>query len=110
MNGVDASKNIRRLERDAPLPEDQQRPSTRLNEGVPILAVSASLPERERSTIVDAELNGWLLKPIDFKRLRTLMRGATDSDARSAEIYRPGQWERGGWLSEMPQAERASKA
>ncbi|BGP26717.1 hypothetical protein JCM10295v2_005674 [Rhodotorula toruloides] len=110
MNGVDASKNIRCLERESPLPEDQQRLSTRLNDGIPILAVSASLPERERPTIVDAELNGWLLKPIDFKRLRTLMRGATDNAARRPEIYRPGQWERGGWLTEMPQPDLAAKA
>ncbi|BGP34373.1 hypothetical protein JCM10296v2_006192 [Rhodotorula toruloides] len=110
MNGVDASKNIRRIERESPLAEDQRRLSTRLNDGIPILAVSASLPERERPTIVDAELNGWLLKPIDFKRLRTLMRGAIDNDARHPEIYRPGQWERGGWLTEMPQPDLATKA
>ncbi|GAA6008926.1 uncharacterized protein JCM10292_006565 [Rhodotorula paludigena] len=102
MGGVEASRNIRRLERDEPVPVDKQRETSRLNRGIPILAVSASLPERDRPTIVDAELDGWLLKPIDFKRLRTLMRGALDLEARDVEVYRPGQWERGGWLSASP--------
>ncbi|BGP50676.1 hypothetical protein JCM10450v2_006601 [Rhodotorula kratochvilovae] len=102
MNGVEASRNIRRIEREAPVDDDKQRETSRLNRGIPILAVSASLPERERPTIVDAELDGWLLKPIDFKRLRQLMRGSFDVEARNAEIYRAGQWERGGWLHSFP--------
>ncbi|GAA6057033.1 hypothetical protein JCM3770_005219 [Rhodotorula araucariae] len=104
MNGVEASRNIRRIEREAPVDSDKQRETSRLNRGIPILAVSASLPERERPTIVDAELDGWLLKPIDFKRLRQLMRGSFDNNARNAEIYRAGQWERGGWLHSFPAA------
>ncbi|KPV74094.1 uncharacterized protein RHOBADRAFT_28493 [Rhodotorula graminis WP1] len=102
MNGVEASRNIRRIERESPVDVDKQRETSRRNVGIPILAVSASLPERERPTIVDAELDGWLLKPIDFKRLRRLMRGALEPDARDPEIYRPGQWERGGWLHSFP--------
>jgi len=102
MNGVEASRNIRRIERESPVDADKQRETSRLNVGIPILAVSASLPERERPTIVDAELDGWLLKPIDFKRLRRLMRGALIPEARDPEIYRPGQWERGGWLHSFP--------
>ncbi|GAA5836366.1 hypothetical protein JCM9279_000365 [Rhodotorula babjevae] len=102
MNGVEASRNIRRIERESPVDADKQRETSRRNVGIPILAVSASLPERERPTIVDAELDGWLLKPIDFKRLRRLMRGALEPEARDPEIYRPGQWERGGWLHSFP--------
>ncbi|TKA54005.1 hypothetical protein B0A53_03287 [Rhodotorula sp. CCFEE 5036] len=101
MNGIDASRNIRRVEGERPIAENEKRPSARLNRGIPILAVTASLPERDRQTIVDARLDGWLLKPIDFKRLRTLLRGATDQEARRHELYRPGQWERGGWLSDV---------
>ncbi|GAA6043349.1 hypothetical protein JCM8097_008042 [Rhodosporidiobolus ruineniae] len=102
LNGYDASKEIRRVEREAPHPDDALRPTSVLNRGIPILAVSASLPERERPALVESKLNGWLLKPIDFKRLKTLMRGATDPQLRANEIYQPGQWERGGWLSEAP--------
>lgn len=101
MNGIDASRNIRRVEGEHPTADHETRPSARLNRGIPILAVTASLPERDRQTIVDAQLDGWLLKPIDFKRLRTLLRGATDKEARRQELYRPGQWERGGWLSDV---------
>ncbi|BGP13468.1 hypothetical protein JCM10213v2_001388 [Rhodosporidiobolus nylandii] len=102
MGGLDASRNIRRVEKETPLPPVEQRPSSLLNHGIPILAVSASLPERDRRTIVDAGLDGWLLKPIDFKRLKTLMRGAVDQEAREQELYQPGQWERGGWLYKAP--------
>lgn len=101
MNGVDASRNIRRLESRHPIAAGEARPSARLNRGIPILAVTASLPERDKHIIVDAQLDGWLLKPIDFKRLRTLLRGATDQEARRRELYRPGQWERGGWLFDV---------
>ncbi|GAA6022377.1 hypothetical protein JCM10207_004744 [Rhodosporidiobolus poonsookiae] len=102
VDGLQASKDIRQVERDSPVQPNDQRPSTSLNRGIPILAVTASLPERDRHTIIDAKLNGWLLKPIDFKRLKTLMRGAVDVDARAKEIYQPGQWERGGWLTTAP--------
>ncbi|BGP57501.1 hypothetical protein JCM8202v2_005145 [Rhodotorula sphaerocarpa] len=105
MNGIDASRNIRRVEGEHPLAEADQRITARLNRGIPIFAVTASLPERERHTIVDAQLDGWLLKPIDFKRLRTLLRGATDQEVRHRELYRPGQWERGGWLADTPERE-----
>lgn len=105
MNGIDASRNIRRVEGEHPLAEADQRITARLNRGIPIFAVTASLPERERHTIVDAQLDGWLLKPIDFKRLRTLLRGATDQEVRHRELYRPGQWERGGWLADAPERE-----
>lgn len=101
MNGIDASRNIRRVEGEHPMADHEMRPSARLNRGIPILAVTASLPERDRQTIVDAQLDGWLLKPIDFKRLRTLLRGATDKEVRRQELYRPGQWERGGWLADV---------
>lgn len=56
MNGLEASEAIRKLEATLPLPHAQLRPSTILNNRIPILAVTASLPEREKSTIVDAGL------------------------------------------------------
>lgn len=65
----------------------------------PIFAVSASLVEKERNTYVDAGFDGWILKPIDFKRLHTLLNGIQDDEARDACLYLPGQWECGGWFS-----------
>jgi CheY-like chemotaxis protein len=65
---------------------------------VPIFAVSASLVERELSTYINAGFDGWILKPIDFKRLHTLLAGISDDDTRNACLYVQGEWERGGWF------------
>lgn len=64
------------------------RPSTKLNGRLPILAVSASLHERQRDTIANVGIDGWILKPVDFKRLASLMRGTIDLAARIDDIYR----------------------
>ncbi|KAK2030461.1 hsp90-like protein [Colletotrichum zoysiae] len=69
------------------------------NGGIPIFAVSASLIERERDKYIDAGFDGWILKPIDFKRLNTLLLGIVDDDVRAACLYAPGQWEQGGWFN-----------
>ena len=68
------------------------------NGRVPIFAVSASLVERERQTYIDAGFDGWILKPVDFKRLNTLIAGIVDDDIRNSCVYKPGEWERGGWF------------
>ncbi|KAL7951615.1 hypothetical protein V8C42DRAFT_304633 [Trichoderma barbatum] len=67
---------------------------------IPIFAVSASLVEELKDTYVEAGFDGWILKPIDFKRLATLLRGIYDDETRKSCIYVPGQWERGGWFTE----------
>ncbi|GAA5950234.1 hypothetical protein JCM21900_003518 [Sporobolomyces salmonicolor] len=110
MNGLEATKNIRRIEKESPLPQVSRRPSAVLNARIPVLAVSASLPERELTTIVEAELDGWSLKPISFDRLRELLRGAVDVKRRSKDVYMPGNWERGGWLSDAPTAPPRDKS
>ena len=56
MGGLEATRAIRKWEDDNPIPHAKLRPGTILNGRLPILACSASLPERERSTIVDAGL------------------------------------------------------
>lgn len=68
------------------------------NRRIPIFAVSASLIERERPTYVDAGFDGWILKPIDFKRLSTLLMGISEEEVRNSCLYEPGEWERGGWF------------
>ncbi|WDK22370.1 hsp90-like protein [Colletotrichum graminicola] len=69
------------------------------NGGIPIFAVSASLIERERDKYIDAGFDGWILKPVDFKRLNTLLLGIVEDDVRAACLYAPGQWEQGGWFN-----------
>lgn len=42
-----------------------------------------------------------LLKPVDFARLRILMRGITHIEQRQKDRWVPGfHWEKGGWLSD----------
>jgi CheY-like chemotaxis protein len=67
---------------------------------IPIFAVSASLVEELRDTYIEAGFDGWILKPIDFKRLSTLLKGIFDAEMRKSCIYVPGQWEKGGWFTE----------
>jgi light-regulated signal transduction histidine kinase (bacteriophytochrome)/CheY-like chemotaxis protein len=70
-----------------------------LNGRIPIFAVSASLVEHDRPSYVEAGFDGWVLKPIDFKRLNELLSGIYNHKTRVSCLYTPGQWERGGWFS-----------
>ncbi|KAF2870290.1 hypothetical protein BDV95DRAFT_595815 [Massariosphaeria phaeospora] len=65
---------------------------------VPIIAVSASLLERNRQEYIDAGFDAWILKPISFDRLGQLMTGIVDSSVQKKCLYRSGEWERGGWF------------
>ncbi|KAK1640117.1 hsp90-like protein [Colletotrichum phormii] len=69
------------------------------NGRIPVFAVSASLIEREKDKYIDAGFDGWILKPIDFKRLNTLLLGIVDDEMRASCLYAPGQWEKGGWFN-----------
>ncbi|KAF7314265.1 ATP-binding cassette transporter [Mycena kentingensis (nom. inval.)] len=100
LDGYGATKRIRSLEKSTPPPKHCRS----ANGGhIPILAVSASLMERNREELANYGVDGWLLKPIDFKRLKIILQGVTDKTQRQAEKYVPGcSWEAGGWLSESP--------
>ncbi|KAJ2984697.1 hypothetical protein NUW54_g10413 [Trametes sanguinea] len=97
LNGYEATERIRALEKDVELLD---RVSHRYNGRIPIFAVSASLFEHQQENLRRLGMDGWILKPIDFKRLRHLLRGVVDPAQREKDIYRPGMnWEIGGWLS-----------
>jgi len=68
------------------------------NGRVPIFAVSASLVEERRKEYMSLGFDGWILKPVDFKRLQVLMDGILDLNVREGAAYQPGAWERGGWF------------
>lgn len=56
MGGLEATQEIRKLEERLP-PRKGRTPRTiSLNGRIPVIAVTASLPEREKHTIVDAGL------------------------------------------------------
>ena len=69
------------------------------NHRIPIFAVSASLVvEQKHDEYVSGGFDGWVLKPIDFKYLDTLMMAFWNDEARSSCVYQPGMWESDGWL------------
>ncbi|KAK8157572.1 putative cyanobacterial phytochrome B [Phyllosticta citrichinensis] len=96
VDGLTSTKMIRSYEKSHPSHVLSRRAA--LNGRIPIIAVSASLEERERQTYIDAGFDAWILKPIAFARLQDLMRAIIDRDVREAALYKPGEWERGGWF------------
>jgi len=101
VDGFEATQRIRGLEKDNIIHIQEDRVSHRLNGRIPIFAVSASLMERQREELISYGMDGWVMKPIDFKRLNTLLQGITDSGQRNRDIYRlDGNWEIGGWLED----------
>lgn len=43
--------------------------------------------------------DGWIMKPINFDRLNTLLAGIHSEQERTSALYQPGNWERGGWFT-----------
>ncbi|KAK7048150.1 ATP-binding cassette transporter [Favolaschia claudopus] len=99
LNGYEATERIRDLEKATPSAESPRR-SHRHNGGhIPIFAVSASLQEERREEMINRGIDGWILKPIDFKRLKIILSGVTNRGQRETDIYQSGcSWEAGGWL------------
>lgn len=96
VDGLTSTKMIRSYEKSHPTHMLSDRAS--LNGRIPIIAVSASLLERERQMYIDGGFDGWILKPVSFDRLNELMKGIVDDDLREKNLYRNGQWEKGGWF------------
>lgn len=87
VNGYEAAGAIRAFEAMDDSAMCTRRTSTILNGRLPIIAVSASLHERQRNTIVEVGIDGWILKPIDFRRLNSLMRGLLSTNTRRGDVY-----------------------
>lgn len=102
LDGWESTAKIREVEALSPPVKDgeDQRLTHQMNGRIPIFAVSASLLEKNREKLISCGMDGWILKPIDYKRLSVILRGVKDSVQRSCDLYYPGcSWERGGWLS-----------
>lgn len=108
LNGFEATERIRDLEKEPSVMSRSplaRRLAPDLNGRVPIFAVSASLFEHQRDELCELGMDGWILKPIDFKRLDIILKGVTDPVRRELDVYRPGCiWEIGGWLPGPPLA------
>jgi CheY-like chemotaxis protein len=96
VDGLTSTKMIRSFEKSHPTHLLSKRAAR--NGRVPVIAVSASLLEKERQTYIDAGFDGWILKPISFDRLKHIMLGIIDAGARKENLYKSGGWERGGWF------------
>ncbi|KAL4914749.1 hypothetical protein BDW62DRAFT_189747 [Aspergillus aurantiobrunneus] len=89
LDGMDSTKRIRQFENQ----------SKTANLHVPVFAVSASLLEKDAPMYMDLGFDGWIMKPINFNRLNTLLAGIHEEQARNNAVYRPGEWEKGGWFT-----------
>ncbi|SMY24253.1 unnamed protein product [Zymoseptoria tritici ST99CH_1A5] len=107
VDGLTSGKMIRSFETTHPTPSPTPvlSPRAALNGRVPIIAVSASLEERNLQTYIRTGFDGWILKPISFPRLSEIMEGIVDPQVRRENLYRAGGWERGGWFEEGKKAE-----
>lgn len=93
LDGMGATRKIRQQEKSSKIAKSGR---------VPIIAVSASLLESQAQVAIDTGLDGWILKPVNFQRLKVLFEGLKDDQARSKNLYRAGNgfdWEAGGWLT-----------
>lgn len=97
VDGLTSTKMIRSYEKTH---TNIYSPRAALCGRVPIVAVSASLIEKDRQQYIDAGFDAWILKPISFDRLNKLMAAIVDKDIRKQCLYEPGEWERGGWFHE----------
>lgn len=91
VDGVASTKMIRLHEKT----DDELRQA---RHRVPIIAVSASLKEDLRYDYIQCGFDAWILKPVNFSRLDFLLRGVGDEMVRREALYRPGEWETGGWF------------
>jgi CheY-like chemotaxis protein len=96
VDGMDATKMIREFEQSSPeyTISDKAKPLGR----VPIFAVSASLVERDTQKYIDTGFDGYIMKPIDFRRVNAVFSGLQADSQREALTYAPGNWENGGWF------------
>lgn len=98
VDGFSSAKMIRSFEKTQSSTCLSSRASR--NGRIPIFAVSASLVERDRDKYIRAGFDGWILKPVDFKRVDLLLRGIVNDEIRDGCIYAPGKWEQGGWFAQ----------
>lgn len=70
-----------------------------IHKNIPIFAVSASLVEEKHGEYIEGGFNGWILKPVRFRRLNVMMSGIWNEDMKKQCLYNPGNWENGGWLT-----------
>lgn len=66
---------------------------------IPIIAISASLEESRRDEYAQKGVDGWMLKPVNFRRLDMMLRGIHDMNLRDVLLSSEVTWGQGGWLT-----------
>jgi len=96
VDGFSSTKMIRSFEKTQSGASLSSRAAP--NGRIPVFAVSASLEEKHKDKYIATGFDGWILKPVDFKRVDQLLKGIVDGEVRDQCLYQPGQWEQGGWF------------
>jgi len=79
VDGFEATRLIRAYEKESGHPVS---PRSASYGRIPIIAVSASLSEQRVGEYVEAGFDGWIVKPIDFKRLEDILLAIHDEHIR----------------------------
>ncbi|KAF8855950.1 hypothetical protein BDZ45DRAFT_594901 [Acephala macrosclerotiorum] len=99
VDGIESTRLIREFERSTTPPSS---PKVTAYGRIPIIAVSASLVERSQREYLVAGFDGWITKPIDFKRLERIIaavpRWVGDVERMQELMVGRANWEEGGWF------------
>ncbi|KAL7266946.1 hypothetical protein RUND412_010487 [Rhizina undulata] len=78
------------------------------NGRIPIFAVGTAscLFEERGEKYMRMGFDGWLMKPIIFTLLGTLMASIVDPNVRRQVTYVPGKWGEGGWFGANGESNR----
>jgi CheY-like chemotaxis protein len=95
VDGYVATEMIRKFEQANP---QLLSTTARMYGRIPIFAVSASLRPSHLHKILRTGFDGWVIKPVNFKRLNMYLLGAFSAEARKAAAFDPKHFLAGGWF------------
>ncbi|KAL1982108.1 hypothetical protein VTN96DRAFT_1763 [Rasamsonia emersonii] len=100
VDGMNSTKMIREFESSSADGTGILSEKVKAYGRIPIFAVSASLVEKDMQKYIDSGFDGWIMKPIDFKRVNLILSGLQEEATRINTTYKPGMWEIGGWFEQ----------
>lgn len=95
VDGMTATRMIR--EQESNIAKSSVTIESNQSKRIPIFAVSASIVAMNERAYMDAGFDGWVMKPVDFARLNTILAGIHDPKAREGS-GEARDWEKGGWF------------
>lgn len=97
VDGIEATHMIREFEKESSSTIEYSHCVTSYGR-IPIVAVSAFLTKARIYEYTEIGFDGWILKPIDFKRLEAILVATKDENTRNMLLYGIGNWGKGGWF------------